>query len=298
LYNVRHALALAAMALVVAGCKKDDGAGNSPPVIGGLPSEVVLKAGEPLQVKPWADDADGDQLRFEIEKRPGWTSFDAKTGVLSGTPEVGDAGSYEGVRISVTDGQDRAMGPAFRIVVTTAHAPSISGKPAAAVLEGQAYDFTPSASDSDGDALTFKISNKPSWATFSDSTGRLSGTPVPGSAGTYSNIVITVSDGSNEASLPAFTITVQQAAMGSATLSWSPPTLRTDGTPLNDLAGYRILYGTTPGSYSNRVTLSNPGLTSYVVENLVQGTWYFVMTAIDSTGAESDYTAVVSKVIQ
>jgi hypothetical protein len=81
-------------------------------------------------------------------------------------------------------------------------------------------------------------------------------------------------------------------------LSWQPPTQRTDGTPLVDLAGYRILYGNSPDSYSNRVTLDNAGLTSYVVENLAQGTWYFVMTAFDASGAESDYSSVGSKTVQ
>ncbi len=37
--------------------------------------------------------------------------------------------------------------------------------------------FTPSANDADGDTLTFTISNRPSWATFNGTTGRLSGTP-------------------------------------------------------------------------------------------------------------------------
>jgi hypothetical protein len=81
-------------------------------------------------------------------------------------------------------------------------------------------------------------------------------------------------------------------------LSWQPPTQRTDGSQLDNLAGYRIMYGNAPGSYSNGVKLDNPGLTSYVVENLTQGTWYFVMTAFDTTGAESDYSSVGSKTIR
>jgi hypothetical protein len=86
--------------------------------------------------------------------------------------------------------------------------------------------------------------------------------------------------------------------MGSATLSWQPPTQRTDGSPLVDLAGYRILYGTSSSNLSNRVTLNNAGLTSYVIENLSQGTWYFAMTAFDAAGAESDQSNVGSKTIQ
>ena len=72
---------------------------------------------------------------------------------------------------------------------------------------------------------------------------------------------------------------MEQSASGNATLSWEPPTQRTDGSPLTDLAGYRIAYGTAPDNLGEMVTLNNPGMTSYVVENLARGTWYFAMTA-------------------
>ncbi|MGE0581103.1 MAG: putative Ig domain-containing protein [Steroidobacteraceae bacterium] len=181
-------------------------------------------------------------------------------------------------------------------------APTISGSPAAQVVAGQAYSFSPTASDPEGATLTFSISNKPAWATFSSSTGRLSGTPAAGNVGTSPGIVISVTDGSNSASLAAFSIEVTASttpppASGSATLTWQPPTERTDGTNLSGLSGYRIYYGTSQGNYSNTANVTNPGLTSYVIENLASGTWYFVMTALDGAGLESARTNPVSKTI-
>ena len=110
--------------------------------------------------------------------------------------------------------------------------------------------------------------------------------------------VIAVSDGKAQSTLGPFSISVDAIVNGTATLSWQPPTQRTDGSVLDNLAGYHILWGSSPDAYTNRVTLDNPGLTSYLVENLAQGTWYFVMTAFDAAGAESDYSAVGSKIIQ
>ncbi len=55
--------------------------------------------------------------------------------------------------------------------------PQIAGTPSVAAQVGQVYQFTPVASDADGDALTFSIQNRPEWATFSPITGRLDGTP-------------------------------------------------------------------------------------------------------------------------
>jgi len=165
------------------------------------------------------------------------------------------------------------------------------------VLQGTRYTFQPTAADPDGNTLSFSIANKPTWATFTAASGLLDGTPGPGDVGTTAGIVITVSDGTVSAALASFSITVQAIALGSATLSWQPPTQNTDGSPLANLAGYRIYWGTQQGSYPNSVTLNNPGLTAYVVENLTPNTYYFVTTAINSTGAESGYSNVASKTI-
>jgi hypothetical protein len=85
--------------------------------------------------------------------------------------------------------------------------PAISGTPATKATVGTTYSFQPIAADFAGNTatLTYSIQNKPSWATFSTTTGLLTGTAVKG---TYSNIVITVSDGCATASLPAFSIKV------------------------------------------------------------------------------------------
>ena len=174
-------------------------------------------------------------------------------------------------------------------------APRISGSPPTSITQGTAYSFTPSAADPDGNSLTFSVANLPAWATFTSSTGRLTGTPTSAQVGSYQNIKISVSDGSTTASLPAFTIQVVGTATGSATLSWSPPTQNTDGSAVTNLAGYRVYWGTSQGSYPNSVTLSNPGLASYVIDQLTPARWYFVVTAYTSNGVESNASNVASK---
>lgn len=174
-------------------------------------------------------------------------------------------------------------------------APTISGTPTTTVMQGNAYSFTPSAADADGNTLTFTVTNLPGWATFNASSGRVSGTPSAAEVGTYSNIGISVSDGSANANLAAFTIQVVATATGSATLTWNPPTANTDGSPLNNLAGYKVHWGTSQGNYTNSVTINTPGVSSYVVEQLTPATWYFAVTALNSTGAESDYSNIATK---
>lgn len=179
----------------------------------------------------------------------------------------------------------------------TNRAPTISGSPAASVTLGQTYSFKPTASDPDGDTITFTISNKPDWATFDSATGRLSGKPADADAGTVTGIVITATDGKANASLAAFSITVNQVANGSATVSWNPPTENTDGTALTDLAGYRIRYGQAPNQLTNVVTINNVGVTSAVIENLGPGTWYFGVVAFNDEQVESAISQLGQKTI-
>lgn len=89
----------------------------------------------------------------------------------------------------------------------------------------------------------------------------------------------------------------KQFGLGSATLSWTPPTQNLDGSPLTDLAGYKIYYGKTPGNYDSKIHIENPGLTIYVVDYLTPGTYYFVLTAINSSNVESRFSNEVSKLV-
>lgn len=176
-------------------------------------------------------------------------------------------------------------------------APKISGTAPTAISAGMVYNFTPTASDADGDALTFSIQNKPSWANFTAATGKLTGTPTAGEVGTYSNVAISVSDGKATAVLGTFSVAVNAISDGRVTLSWTAPTENTDGTPLTDLSGYKIHYGTSAGTLDQTVEVSTLGISSYVVENLAPATWYFAVTAVTSSGLESSLSNVANKKI-
>ena len=174
--------------------------------------------------------------------------------------------------------------------------PVISGTSPAAVAN-TLYDFTPVASDADNHPLTFSIAGLPAWLNFDPTDGGINGTPGDAHVGTHSGIVITVSDGYATAELGPFSVTVNSIGLGSATLTWQPPTQNEDSTPLTDLAGYNIYWGTTPGSYSNSVTVNNPGLTTFVVDNLAPGTYEFVATAFNTSGVESQFSNSASKTV-
>jgi hypothetical protein len=181
---------------------------------------------------------------------------------------------------------------------------------ATSVMATRYYGFQAWATDPNHRPLVYSIKNKPAWATFNTQYGHLYGIPPVGAVGTYSNIVVSVSDGIAQASLPAFSIQVTSngasgggtppvsGGSGAATLSWHPPTQNTNGSVITGLAGYRIKYGTSANSLTQTVQVTNPGLTSYMIQSLAPGTYYFGIAAYTSSGAQSALSSVVSKTIK
>jgi PKD repeat protein len=77
------------------------------------------------------------------------------------------------------------------------------------------------------------------------------------------------------------------AGVTNATISWAAPTENTNGSAVGALGGYKIYYGTTSGHYTAAIDVSNPGLTTYVVDNLKIGaTYYFAVAAFSAAGVE------------
>lgn len=180
---------------------------------------------------------------------------------------------------------------------STNAAPTISGTATTSIAAGGSYAFAPVAADANGDVLTFSIDNKPAWATFSTTTGSLTGTPAASDVGTYANITIRVSDGSASRALGAFTINVTQIGSGAVTLSWLPPTEYTDGSPLVDLAGYYIHYGTSSGNLDRVLRIDNASISQYQVDNLSPATWYFAIKSYTAAGVQSSFSGIASKTV-
>src|SRR5262249_52937403 len=162
---------------------------------------------------------------------------------------------------------------------------TISGTPAGSVTAGQTYAFTPSASDNQGRTLVFAVANMPAWASFSTSTGQLSGTPDASSVGTYSNIVIAVSDGLKTATLPAFSVQVlagQSPAPPPPTISGTPPTTDVAGSP-----------------YSFQPTASGPNgmALSYSVQNKPAWASFSIATGLLSGTPSNTQTGTYGNIV-
>src|SRR6516165_2705815 len=274
-------------------------AADKPVLSGAPPTQATM--GQTYSFTPTVSNPAKLPLRFNIYNKPAWATFNTSTGHLGGVPAAASVGTQSYVAIFATDGVLRVSLPAFTLKViagtSTADKPVISGSPLTSVTAGSTYKFQPAAKDPDGKTLSFSVQNKPSWASFSISSGLLDGTPTRSQSGSYNNIIISASNGQYSSALPAFGVTVKTATNGSATVDWVPPTTDTKGDKLTDLAGIRIYYGNSPANLAQMVQVASATATSTTIGNLAAGTWYFGSVAYTTTGVESAMSAIVNTAI-
>ncbi len=154
-------------------------------------------------------DVDGDAITYSLSVDAAHGSVAITTaGSYTYTPAA-DYNGADSFSFVVNDGSVDSAAASISLTVTPVNdAPEISGTPATSVVQDNAYSFTPTASDVDGDTLTFAINVVlPDWLSFDAATGELSGTPANGDVG-VAGIIISVSDGLLSASLPAFDLNV------------------------------------------------------------------------------------------
>ena len=214
---------------------------------------------------------------------------------------------YSDIVISVFDtANDIAQIDAFSIEVTnTNDAPTIAGVPPTEVLEDSLYSFIPLAKDVDiayGDEISLTLTldqAKPDWLSFDGITGALSGSPTDTDVGVLTNLVVTVTDGEETTSLPAFDLTItnipptisgslQDATEDvaySSTLTasggnsfvatnlptWAsinPATGEITGTPLNDDVGTTTNISVELSDANETVTLSDLSLAVFNINDI------------------------------
>jgi hypothetical protein len=84
---------------------------------------------------------------------------------------------------------------------------------------------------------------------------------------------------------------------GTAALSWDAPTKNINGTPITNLAGYRVYYGTSIDAMNQRVDVPGAANTSVSISNLGSGTYYFSVAAYTDAGIEGLKAIPVSKTL-
>ena len=178
---------------------------NNTPVITSTSVDAVTSGSE-YSYTVTATDADSDDLTMSSSTLPSWLTFDTTTGVLTGT--AGDAGTQD-ITLSVTDGKvtvDQTFTITVSDVVVENAAAVITSTAVIDATEGAVYTYTLTATDADNDVVTLHATTLPSWLSFDEATGVLSGAPTESDLGDHT-IFLMASDGSDETE-QTFTVTV------------------------------------------------------------------------------------------
>lgn len=171
------------------------GSGNSAPVLTTIGAKSVLENAT-LTFTLAAADADvGDVLSYSAAGLPTGASFNAATHTFAWTPTDDQEGNYHAT-FQVSDGHVAVSETiAITVLSGTNHPPVLAAIGNKSVSENQTLSFTVSATDVDGNPLTYSVSGLPAGASFANRV--FTWTPGFSQAGSYS-VTFTVSDGQAE----------------------------------------------------------------------------------------------------
>ncbi len=159
----------------------------------------------------------------------------------------------------------------------------------AAPAFSQTITFTPNQTVADGRLIpVLTWASSPAGATSCTASGGWTGTKTGSGTETLPEIT----------SSKTYTLTCAwPTTSGTATVSWTAPSLNTDGTPLTDLAGFRVYYGTSQSLLGTSDDAPGATTRQRLIDNLAAGTWYFAVRAVNVNGAESANSNIAAKLV-
>ena len=250
--------------------------------------DVATYVGQNTQFTVKATDPEGKAVTLSVTNLPSNASFNATTGVFSWTPAQTRANTWTTIHFAASDGANTTAMPVIFTIAASAPAenkpPVFTATPAQTVVAGNQLKFTVTASDPEGQALTYSASNLPQGATFDAATRSFTWTPSTSQTGSF-QANFSVSDGKASASQTvAITVTAPAANQ--------PPVF----TPIADISAtvgqltQVTVKATDPEGKA--VTLSATGLPTGATFNAATGAFSWTpSTAQASTSGTINFTA-------
>jgi len=265
---------------------------NQPPVMAAIPTTTV-KPGSPMSFIVSATDADGDKLTYSASGIPANATFNPGTRTFSWVPRTDQVGKYS-VKFTASDGSLSDSKNATINVTGANQAPVMAVIPATTVKPGSPMSFIVSATDADGDKLTYSASGLPANSSFNISTRKFSWVPRTDQVGKYS-VKFTASDGSLSDSKNA-TINITGANQPPVMAVIPATTVKPGATAsfivsATDADGDKLTYSAS-GLPENATF--NPGTRkfSWVPKSTQTGAYTVKFTASDGTLTDSENAAI------
>ena len=165
---------------------------NKPPVLAAIGNQSV-RASVKLQFTISATDPESNPLTYSATNLPSGANFDAATRTFSWMTTAEQAGLYTNIGFSVSDGTNTdSENIAITVIANNPPVLAPIGNQSATV--GTKLQFTISASDKDGDPLTYSATNLPNGANLDTTARTFSWTPASSQVGSFFNVAFSASD--------------------------------------------------------------------------------------------------------
>lgn len=148
-------------------------------------------------------DANGDAVALSLVAQPAGAVLDGATRTISWTPTGAQAGTAQSFDVLASDGKGGTAHQTWGVTSSLNAAPVLTSTPSGTGAVGAAYTYSPTATDADGDAVSFRLITAPSWASLSGSV--VTGTPASG--GIY-DLTLRADDGYGKITDQSWTVTV------------------------------------------------------------------------------------------
>jgi len=194
------------------------GGSNTAPVIMN-PGNQSNTEGNVIDLSVIASDVDNDTLTYSATGLPQQLSIDNGTGQISGS--VIATGTFD-VTLTVNDNNGGADSVNFTWLVDTIIAnilPTIDSIADQSNTEGDTINLTVTASDVDGDTLTYSASGLPQLLSISSATGQITGTV--NTVGSF-NVIVTVNDTNSGTDSASFIWIVEALVSNAAPVITNP----------------------------------------------------------------------------
>ncbi len=267
---------------------------NDAPTFSSTPVESILSK-QLYQYLITTFDEEGQAVTLTCTEKPDWLTFSSLpngTGMLTGTPTRDDVGTAN-VTLNASDGA-LSTSQTFTIeVVLDNHEPVITSEAILSAQIDELYTYTMTATDEDGDNLTYSVVSEPLWLDFNATTHVLSGIPAQENIGNHS-VTLQVTDG-KDVIQQHFTISVIPSAINNATSSMA----RVYPVPAREFVMFEFaerltvadlqVFSTT-GQLMKKVDISNSNLYKLDVSDLKPNNYLY---KINSTKGQQTGTFII-----
>lgn len=158
-----------------------------------------------------ATDGNGDTLTYSLTTAPTGMTINATSGQIAWTPTASQIGA-RAVAVRVADPAGLSAAQSFSVTVTAANAaPQITSTPLTSATVGVAYAYRVTATDANGDTLSYSLTQAPAGMTINATSGQIAWTPTSVQTGPQA-VTVRVADPGGLAAAQSFTVTVANTA--------------------------------------------------------------------------------------